>query len=111
MFAYEFRSMKETDDDEKKKGKEKEDDDNVYDKENNVREVIVKYPYSEQPALVNLNIKDTLSTVRTILKDNDKIQMNGIVLFSRKTYEGKFAEIARRNENEFELNKILEKSE
>ncbi|PKC66569.1 hypothetical protein RhiirA1_394399 [Rhizophagus irregularis] len=73
--------------------------------------VIVNYSKSSEPKIVELSLtlKDNLPAIREILKNDNTIEMNDTLLFSKKFTDG-LAEISRENEKDFTLNDIIEKS-
>ncbi|PKY38388.1 hypothetical protein RhiirA4_414147 [Rhizophagus irregularis] len=73
--------------------------------------VIINYSKSSEPKIVELSLtlKDNLPAIREILKNDNTIEMNDTLLFSKKFTDG-LAEISRENEKDFTLNDIIEKS-
>lgn len=74
--------------------------------------VIVNYSKSSEPKIVELTLtlKDNLPAIREILKNDNTIEMNDTLLFSKKFTDGKLAKISLENEKDFTLNDIIEKS-
>ncbi|CAB4418968.1 unnamed protein product [Rhizophagus irregularis] len=62
---------------------------------------------SQEPASIRLNLKNSLSEIRQILKKNTLVKMDDTLMFVNKSNENTFAKIAIEDEDKIELKYII----